>query len=37
MLDITVDEYVVQELKEVNEKTFESTTNAGLDLGDENC
>ena len=37
VLYIPVDEYVVQELKEVNGKTFKSTTNAGLDLGDENC
>jgi len=31
----SMDEYSVQELKEVNGKTFKSTKSAGLGLGDE--
>jgi len=31
----SMDEYLVQELKEVNGKTFKSTKSAGLGLGDE--
>ena len=33
----SMDEYSVQELKEVNGKTFKSTKSAGLGLDDENC